>query len=400
MPPEKLSHFKEWLPGTIVTLQTHAYTSKIFGDAVMIGGDSSLLSPVMVIIEVLIEGKSHFEEHSGMEIAQEGSFQCKCMWFSSKSHHFEDVWISSRLLKPIKKIEDLLPEGLKTSYSYGDKVNFRTVAYELDKRKSTLKHNSHSSDPITKDISSLVSFVAPLMQVVGTSRYESKEPLIDNKSGAIRRVTTNRLIKCKYFNCHSDKFSEVFLPIETLEFINIPDDKTLKFLNNSLNKKQYLVFSENPENVESRTLLEPKLLHFRNGIYFLEALDKLTYQRTEIRISANENRFKPYSRKNPSLPSFSENNGKFLTKFITPDTLKELIGKPVENEYLNITYTDHNENTSVRTLKEYSIIEPSEEEKNDTDLYLKAKCLLRDSIRYFKISRIKKAQLFDLNDDL
>jgi hypothetical protein len=79
--------------GDIVALNSHPYDQ--FLTSVIISGEPQLLSPLMVIIEVLNDTRNQYDEKTGEEISKTGNSQCKCIWFSNKSHQFEETWVSS-----------------------------------------------------------------------------------------------------------------------------------------------------------------------------------------------------------------------------------------------------------------------------------------------------------------
>ena len=82
--------------GSIVVLHSHPYKQDV--QNVLISGDSQLLSPLMVVIETLEETKDQHDERTGLLQTKKGSAQCKCIWFSGKTHLFEEQWINSELL--------------------------------------------------------------------------------------------------------------------------------------------------------------------------------------------------------------------------------------------------------------------------------------------------------------
>jgi hypothetical protein len=163
------------------------------------------------------------------------------MWYSNKSHQYEDSLLSSRLLKVIAPCvggDTIKNEGHLKSYE--SFVRFKTAQFESGKKKSALKQTEYLATKNKKTITANLSFVSPVMQVVGTVKSEIKEPLVDLKIGERRRFISKLLIKCKYFNSLSDKFSEALIPIEALEFIQEINSGKLDFIKKTIEDKGYL----------------------------------------------------------------------------------------------------------------------------------------------------------------
>ncbi len=186
--------------GSIVALKSHPYINTVDdGDEVnkkiIFSGETQLISPLMVVIETLIENKQIFDEHSGIQIAGYDenqkifAFQCKCLWYSSKSNQYEESWFSSKLLKLLVANEKSKSsfEYEKMIKSFGAFVTLKTIQLESVKKRSFLNQKGNSNDENSKTINALLTFVPPLMQVIGTAKSESKEPIFDPKTNLRKR---------------------------------------------------------------------------------------------------------------------------------------------------------------------------------------------------------------------
>ena len=110
----------EWKNGTVVALKSHFYTEQINSDLIVYSGEPKLVSPLMVIVETMPEKKSYHPTTGDLlDEKEDKSYQCKCTWFSSKNFHFEEIWISSRLLRIIKPVDEII------TYKHGDLVELR-----------------------------------------------------------------------------------------------------------------------------------------------------------------------------------------------------------------------------------------------------------------------------------
>ena len=383
----------EFQIGDTVVLENHPFFEDSDKDFTFIAGESLSIPPLMIIIELLIESKSSFEESSGKEIIKKDSFQCKCMWYSNKSGLFEDAWISSRLLKIIPPVGIPLNES---KWSYGDSVIFKTLNIELGKKKISLKQQGNKFDEKSKSLSALLSFTSPVLQIIGTGKSEIKEPLIDSKTGDRKRFIPIRLIKCKYFNSIAEKCSEVFIPIEALNSLEKVSSKDIESLKEIIKDKIFLQCkSENP--LLKKTVVKPLRIVYKAGSYYLEAEDYLENKISEIHLTNVDDQFEKIDHQFDSLPKFEASRSTLKYK---PITKRTLISLKVRKEYLRIKYKDFNDNVTVRTIYDISFMTLKEQDDNDEDVaidYIKAKCILRNhEDRYFRIDRIQTIQALEI----
>ena len=368
----------KWKLGTIVSLDSHFYSSDNESKIVVITGEPKLISPLMVIVETVIE-KTSFDESTGMKLSDKDHFQCKCIWFSHKSFQFEEAWISSRLLKIITSKETTTKH---TDIKFGALVELKTAEIELGKKKSTLKQ---VNETISSTITSELSFVSPTMQVTGTSKSESKEPLFDPKTLKTKRYVSKSLVKCKFYNPNNDKITEVLIPIEALEIVNPPKDNILNEIKNAIRKKTYLLIEI--EKTAAKTILSPKKINVRSGRYYVSAYDYLLCKTMEMSINSivsTSEKDKVFSHE---LPDFSVVSGKPFVKNINKAEIENLFTTIGKEKIICITYEDINE-----------VVEGKEKDSSGVEKdhsYLKAFCLLRNADRFFRIDRIKEMKVLD-----
>lgn len=146
--------------GDIVALNSHPYHSTQTN--ILIGGEPQLTSPLMVVVETVGDAQNSFDENVGMQIHDKGkSCQCKCIWYSTKSHQFEEVWISSKVLKKTtpKDLNHTIDKQkfIDKSIGYGSLVTLKTSALEIAKQKSSISIESNREKSTINPILSLFS---------------------------------------------------------------------------------------------------------------------------------------------------------------------------------------------------------------------------------------------------
>ena len=363
--------------GDIVALSSHPFTS--FQHNILIGGEPQLISPLMIIIEILGDVQNLYDENVGNQIQGKGgaTAQCKCMWYSSKSFQFEEALISSKLLKKIEDINDFMLKEKDDNGKYkhlhiGSSVTLCTAQLELKKLKSSYKNEGGKE---RSSINPLLSFVSPIMQIIGTAKNESKEPLFDAKTGNKKREVSELLIKCKWFNPSSEKMSEKLIPIEALSIIPKVDEEKLAEIASFIEKGEHIVIKSN----ERETIIKPDNIKCTHGFYKLSGYDYLTNK----------------------VEDFSIDEGLVITEIgidkrcidIVPNVkvnklhveqLEDVILKAKNNKnYVRIKYKDKNGNVTIRTIESFDTI------PHDGSNYLVGKCLLRNDIRNFVIHKDK-----------
>lgn len=374
----------EWRNGSVVALKTHFYSKEVHSDMIIYSGEPKLISPLMVIVESQPE-KNTFDSFTGDSLSKKGDYQCKCIWFSSKTFQIEEARISSRLLRVIEEGSGETPQ-----LKYGDFVELKGVGIELNKRKSSLKLKNNS---VENTVTSDLSFVSPVMQVIGTVKNEIKEPLRDPNTQKPKRYISKTLVKCKYYNSASDKMTETLIPIDALNFVKEVDDKVLKLIEESMRREKHITITikdntpENEKNLLKKILLDPKKINFRAGRYYLVAFNYIKAKMDEIEFTnlTDLNIIDKWWLN--ELPRFEIVGN---TPKITPVNLENIKGILVRKNPLWITYKDHNDVETKRTISNYKLIEAEEDYYGTKEkvVYLKAYCHLRKDDRYFKVNGI------------
>jgi len=222
--------------GDLYSLKNHPYSGEFTN--IKISGLASMTPPILVVSEILNIPKQHDTETGKVK-----SGQVKCIFYSHKSHHFEDIWISINDIKPLaqKKAEESAGEQVNHEIPTADfllekysnpgaiaeirkeflnaQVILKSCDLELGKLKTTF---SQTENKPTDKVTAHLDFLPPVLTVTDVKTNEEKHSY-NPKSGNLRKIFSTYLLKCKWFNPMSGSFSECLLPIDAVKKI-IPVD--------------------------------------------------------------------------------------------------------------------------------------------------------------------------------
>jgi hypothetical protein len=209
--------------GTIVALKNHYAKGSdkiMYEDAIV--GDYHAVPPLMIVIETLVEKpdnpSSEANTDSGISLKQNHLFKLKCIWFNTSNYSFEEAWISSKqVVRMDSSNNDFFGCATLNSdspISIGATVVLRTNKFENLKRRIVFRSKENGTG---YQADSFEKFAAPEFIVVGSQAYVHKESLVNPKTGEVVRKVPSRLVKVKFYNPSSSKFSEFLLPLECLE---------------------------------------------------------------------------------------------------------------------------------------------------------------------------------------
>jgi hypothetical protein len=216
---------------------------------------------------------------------------------------------------------------------------------------------------------------------------KEKAEEIENKSNQVH-YRSRHFVKCLWYNSTFERFSEEIIPIEVLKFIPPANDVIIAELRSciSLNKIVRYV------NEKGTHLIRPKSITARSGYYFFKGYDYVTNTVAEIPIQSNDSADILDSPFLDAAPKFDidKNPHSGSSEFISNE-IKELISiARKQNNYVRIKYKNRNDEISIRTIKEYNVVEGME--SDGKHIYLIGFCMLRQAKRVFKISRIQNIQ--------
>lgn len=393
--PESQKELTEPHLGAIVALKSHPFFQST--QQITIFGEPQHIPPLMVIVEALKESENRFEPDSGIELAQKGKFQYKCMWFCNKSFQFESVWIHGRLLKLIKV------EGNKISNkAFGREVEFLTSELELGKIKSSISDFSDSK--ITKKTTPLLSFASPVMHIVGTAKTEIKETLLDT-FGKQKRWIPELLVKCKYFNTQADKYSEALIPIEALSKIDTVQEKVIKEIEGLIKESKFIKL----QNIDietgevlpsSKDLVIYKILdiEFSAGRYYVTAFNYAKQNKEIIPVVGNK-QFIEFEHKKLPLPKYERNpDAPLKISFVNSKNIATNLKVVQEKPHLIIiTYKDRNDRITTRAVRNGQLLTfptPTKEDPHKVIEYFIGECQLRNAERFFRVDGIISFEIY------
>lgn len=374
--------------GDIVALKSHPYFNNA---SVLISGDPQFLSPLMVVVETVRETKDQWDEKTGNQSSYKTSMQCKCIWYSSKSNQFEDAWIHSNLLKVIEsKGESLTKEQLHL----GTQVVLKSKDLELNKKKSSKSGDGDSYELFNKtNITSLLSFLSPIMQVLEIRKNDEKEQAYDIKTGKEKKALSKWSVKCKWYSQNTDKLSEKFLPIESLELVEEVSKQLLVDIVAIIERGTYI----KTENGDDPRIVKPIKISYLHGNYTLRAFDFVENKNIDIEV---DDEFVFEERANYSLnkaPNFNLENGVDAPTHasIKVEIIDVINRSMANNQYLKIKYRDTNDKITIRTIKNCVLTQLLD--NGNPVHYLTAYCFLRKDQRTFNVDNIQSIETLDIS---
>ena len=220
--------------GAIVTFKTHPLLYDRY-----IKGDGKLVPPFMVVKEVYFEDKKKrvVDPNNGKTIGERIKYTC--LFFDDNKCEFKEVMVYESMIIDFKKLyisrmdgekvdketnyESVIDEVSKyksTKYNYGNIVYFKTKKLEILKKRSSIKNENISqgkSKPKKEKretIQSVINYSTPEFVLCGYKEEQGEDLFYPN--GDKKKIISKKLYKVKWFNSSQMKFSEQFLPKESL----------------------------------------------------------------------------------------------------------------------------------------------------------------------------------------
>lgn len=380
--------------GNIVTTAAHPYFKDLTD--IIISGEHQLTPPLMVIAEILKNAQTRFDEKTGEQISQAGSANCKCIWFSQKAGQFEEVWLSERFLKHVEVNEDGI---LGSAIKKGDQVVFKTADLELGKKKSILNYDESSvvqKKEEKANINAYLAFVSPVLdviQVIDAKEIETKDARFDIKTGDKRKLTSDWLLKVKWFNPGSEKFSEKILPACVFNLVQHVDELLLRDLSSQIQEAKQLYYEADEIGL---TIITPLSLSYRAGKYYLKAFDYLLNTKREIEIKRGlmlPEAEDPFSKPVPTFSFIHEEKGEESS---IADEIKEMLeNAAVTKNYTRFEYRGAKGKVGWRTIKDCEV-SAKRFGKDDEYYYFQGYCMTKKEIRTFKTSNVFGMQMLNV----
>lgn len=372
--------------GTIVALKSHFFDEGLISP--VLAGNPLNSSPLMIVVEQLVEVSTTFNERTGENISLQGASQCRCMWFSTKKQEFVDAWFASKLLKvvtPVSNAKPIVEEYSKDTISslIDQLVIFRTTPIETKKRKSSAINKGGIQE--NNNIVALLNYVGPVMQIVQVMEYrniEQKEASYDIKTGNRKRHTHQWVARCKYFNSETEKLIEKIIPLDCLELVSpFPKDQ-LKIVQYVLDKSSYLT--------DSKTIVKPYRILYLNGDYILTGYDYVLNKTVNRKIKLNSkfSEIENYYEKRARM--FNPESGEIVE---ISELLKD---ENTDKKYVRIKYKKDDDEITFRTLTECKKINAPNALGVATD-YITGFDHSRKDKRTFLLVRIQSVKILNLD---
>lgn len=189
-------------------------------------GQTQMIPPVMVVIEVVCERDKNahlFDEKNGNKVKDK--VKVLCQWFSQKKGTFEERWFNSGILTKEKDI------ALKSyEFKINEIVSLRTAINANQQLETKIKNSLETAvEKIDYQVTRVfenLSYLPPKMVVTGVERVKEMPNLFDKSTGEWTRLASEYKINCMWFDAQSGKFSEhkfmqcAIMPSDELEEID------------------------------------------------------------------------------------------------------------------------------------------------------------------------------------
>lgn len=396
--------------GELVTLNNHPFFYN--NTEILISADETLIPPVMVIIEILLDYRTKFEYEEKTGLIDSNQSQLKCIFYSHKTGKYETNWFIVSQLKRISidieeaKIE--ISDIRNINKILNKNVILKTWSIEIIKKKSSLNYNSNSNEKSNK-ISSLLSFLPPIMTVIGIKKIDDiKENNFDKKTGNPKRLFSKFLIKCKWFNPLTCSFSEDYFTPETLNIVKQIDNNLIVKIERLIKDKKFVQFkNQNIKYNNGITVGKPLNITFNHCYYKLNYFDYITNSIETINL--NDFLIDDFIEKNSYANKFVPEYNEFeIKEDIEQFLINEFqLQEEISSKIYRIKYLNINDIDSTRTILNANLFYNGY--RNDFSdgidkyekKYIDAECCSRDGQkRYFKFNRIKKIEILDINNEL
>lgn len=410
---KSLSHFKI---GTIVTLKSNHLKSIDQFPELLLAGEPTFVTPLMIVTEVLVVKTDKIDEETGKLKNLKGNFQYKCIWFSNKSFKIEENWFYE------KELLSIAPKSeVDEKLQFGDNIVLKTNSLELQKKKTYIENDKNK---VNTKISHLLNFCSPVFIFLSYASVEKKEPFIDSHTGRLKRIYSSKLAKVKSFNVKEDKYSEFLIPVEAIQKIGEINDDILKQYIDAKSSKKLLVHHNISESESITKIFSVNSISSVSNIYIAEIKNVFSEEIERIEITNERIKSTIDLKNNEIYPAFSQNKGVFSVKSIE-DFLKSTIvdnqyrvNSDINEEYINelhtqkllkIVYKNKREKITTRfciPIHVFSIVVMKYSPKDKKEIpvneyYMQSFCLLRSDYRNFKIERIMFLEVVEneyLND--
>lgn len=333
--------------------------------------------PLMVVIE---ERKSRkFNETTG----EKEGHAYKCIYFSNKKENYEEYWFKKRELKLIESVEnngtvEKTLSVLKKEW-IGRSVILKTVDLELRKKQL---YQDGSENILGFKQRSMVDFLPPLSTVIQVARVEQHKKH-DEKTGDLIFKKGDVLVKLRWFNGKSLKYSEQEIPLQAIKEVESFEEITFE------EEHIYIKELKKPLSLEDNRSIQVKAIpiSFHDVIF-----QHYHYQyRFKNRFNDSWEIGSDFERENLKANCSDFDSSFDKVNILDPSKYQE---KSWNDNWYKIAYLGLNNRFTQRIIFIKSVISSyNEEEEKTVPIMIEANCLLRNGkIRHFKVKRILKSK--------
>jgi uncharacterized protein YodC (DUF2158 family) len=368
----------KFLIGEIVSFQSHPF-SKVTTE-VIISGEYQMIPPLMIIVEIMSKKDSD---------ASLDENKYKCLWFSSKTNQFKESYFLETDLKTIVR-----PDLEFSHIKKGALVSLSSADLELGKKRSfMISEVNKLATKSSQSMAGLLTFISPVMLVIELDDFEVSKGKTAIVSDKVYTTYPTKVAKCKWYDSVTEKFSEKWLPLDTLSEHIIISEDLLNFIQSAINNNTYILLDT--------TIIQPSQISNRSGVYFLNFFDYVLQQYQTINlkdISKLDNVTTPYIKRAPLFKEKGRKSKRALKLVVTVEDLFEAEIASKVKHFITIKYLDQYHNLTTRTISNYRFLigDDIDDLFGAKVKYVVAFCHLRQNERNFKLSSIIEANLLNL----
>lgn len=370
--------------GSIVANLAHPFHEA--NSNILITTYAHLTPPLMVVIE-----KNYGAKYNPLNGEEEDNDSYKCLYYSTINGSFELNWFKKRELKLIsnddtssaKDYKSFSLEDLKKKL-LGKMVILKSVDLELGKKKIWSDDDEEKQKMKTNN---LLDYLPPLGSIIDI-KYNEDTQKFNEKNGKPIHKKSKILIKLRWLNNITSKYSEEYIAFDALKLVEIA---LMEFIPNQYYLDNSVInLEEIADKKVIKTPLKIKDILWKHYFYIYRFVDQFTGQ---IKALSSKKELLNISAANveetkgiEAILDVKEFNYKAISNFFKVENKADF-----EKKWFQIQYSDKNEKYTKRIIHidelivEKTTIEPIKETR-----LLKANCLLRNgNVRHFNVARIR-----------
>lgn len=389
---EKIQDYKELdekIPiGSIVSTYAHPFTES--NSEILITNYAHFTPPLMIVAE-----KRYGAKYNPTTGDEEDNDSYRCIYYSTLSGAVEENWFKRRELKFINIGENDFfidnksngVEKMKKDF-LGEQAILASVDLEMGKKKIWADSEGESAK---LKVNNLLDFLPPLGTIIDFKNNEDYQKFSE-KEGKISHRKSKIMVKLRWLNNITGKYSEEYFPMVALKLIK-KETLQLKEYGASLYfETQKKIKLEDSKLFVAKTPLKFHDVIWKHYFYIYRFRDLFTGKLHDFKVNKLDY-IKQMDGVNPNTLESIFNGTDFQYKQIL-GFFKQDKKINFEGKWFEIEYSDKNERYSRRIIYiDELIAEKAEGEDKSSGkdrLLIKANCLLRDgAVRHFNVSRIK-----------